>query len=105
MYQLDYRKYAEISREAAAEACVLLKNDNHVLPIPESEKISLFGRIQYETYYCGSGSGGLVNVPYVIDINMGIRKQREINPELEELYCEWIEANPFDVGEGWAKEP
>lgn len=65
---LDYKKYAQKAREAGTEGIVLLENSNNVLPLVD-EEITVFGRTQYDTIYCGTRSGGLVNVPYVISIN------------------------------------
>ena len=56
------------SREAAAEGIVLLKNDRNALPLQDGAKISVFGRIQFDYYKSGTGSGGLVNTTYVISI-------------------------------------
>lgn len=52
-----------VSRQAAAEGIVLLKNDDQALPIEPSQVLSLFGRCQMDTYRSGTGSGGAVNVP------------------------------------------
>lgn len=102
--QLDYKKYAETSREICADSCVLLKNDN-VLPIKKDEKISIFGRAQMELYYCGTGSGGMVNLPYVTQLNDTLSKKRDVNQDLVEHYRNYINENPFDKGVGWAQEP
>ena len=53
---------AELSRQAAAEGIVLLKNDG-VLPLSADSTVALLGRAQFDTVICGEGSGGLVNVP------------------------------------------
>lgn len=51
----------DLSRIAATEGIVLLKNDQQVLPL-QNVKINVFGRIQTNYYKSGTGSGGLVNV-------------------------------------------
>ncbi len=104
MYTLDYREYSAKIREVSAESCVLLKNEN-TLPIQKDEVISLFGRSQIETYYCGTGSGGMVNIPYLVNLVDGLSSKRKINEELLELHREFIEKAPFDRGQGWAQEP
>lgn len=106
-FTLDYEKYADLARQAAAEGCVLLKNEKEALPIKAGETVSVFGRIQFTYYKSGTGSGGLVNVPYVVSILDGLKacSKIRINRELEEVYREWIRENPFDTGEGWAQEP
>ncbi len=105
MYTLDYSKYSEKIREVCAESCVLLKNENDTLPIKKEEIVSIFGRSQIETYYCGTGSGGMVNIPYLVNIVEGIREKRKINEGLLSLHTDFIQQHPFDKGEGWAKEP
>lgn len=106
-FTLDYAKYALLARQAAAEGCVLLKNENGALPIQKGEKVSVFGRIQFTYYKSGTGSGGMVNAPYVTGILDGLKACGEISvdEELEAVYKGWIAENPFDMGEGWAQEP
>ncbi len=103
--ELNYKEYQAYARQMSAEGCVLLENRAHTLPIRQGERVSIFGRIQIETYYCGTGSGGLVNPPYVVSIQEGIRQQCAINEDLAEIYRNWLEAHPFDMGKGWAQEP
>ena len=67
-YVIDWDKYAALARKAAAEGIVLLKNDNQALPLKEGGKLSVFGRIQFDYYKSGSGSGGMVNTKYVVGI-------------------------------------
>lgn len=95
-------------RKAAAEGAVLLKNENHTLPLKKDEMISVFGRCQFDTYRSGTGSGGAVNVPYAVNIMEGMRDSGDftINEEVVKVYEEWLQENPFDNGGGvWAGEP
>lgn len=102
----DWKEYAKVARETVAEGCVLLKNDK-VLPIKENEKVAVFGRIQMHYYKSGTGSGGMVNAPYVVGILDALKESPEISidEELLQVYEEWVEENPFDKGVGWAAEP
>ncbi len=87
-----------LARAAAAEGAVLLKN-NGVLPLKENETVSLFGRIQIDTFFVGYGSGGDVNAPYKISYLEGIENcpKIKINTELAEVYKKWCTKNPvFD---------
>ncbi|RAK04165.1 beta-glucosidase [Halanaerobium saccharolyticum] len=105
--KLDMKKYAAISRQAAAEGCVLLRNEEQALPIKRGEKISVFGRIQFDYYKSGTGSGGLVNTEYVVGILDALKANNELalNQDLIDIYEEWVKDNPFNHGEGWAQEP
>ena len=106
-YILDWKQYISRARQAAAEGCVLLANDNHALPLKKGTKVSVFGRIQLHYYKSGTGSGGKVNVSYMHGILEGLREsgQVELNEDLLALYRKWDEAHPFDTGDGWAREP
>lgn len=100
--------FAEFSRKVAAEGAVLLKNEAQVLPIQQSENVSVFGRTQVNYYRSGTGSGGSVNVVYTTNLLDGLRakSQIKVNEELAATYEKWIEQNPFDNGGGgWAAEP
>ena len=60
---IDWKKYAILARQTAAEGAVLLKNDKETLPLKKGTVVSVFGRIQLSYYKSGTGSGGLVNPP------------------------------------------
>lgn len=99
---------AVCSRKAAAEGVVLLKNENDVLPFRKDECISVFGRIQYDYYRSGTGSGGAVNAPYTRNLIDGFRETPDLclNEELASIYRTWICRHPADDGGGvWAGEP
>ena len=105
-FVIDWGKYAEIERRAAAEGIVLLKNENEVLPLKEGERISVFGRIQFDYYKSGTGSGGMVNTKYVVGILDALKEENlYLNDDLEQAYRIWLKDHPFDVGKGWAQEP
>lgn len=106
MRKLDWDKYFETAVELIAEGNVLLKNDNEALPLKKGEEVSVFGRIQRHYYKSGTGSGGMVNVPWIIDIAEGLEKEGiKLNARLEEVYREWEKENPYDLGEGWGGTP
>lgn len=82
-----------LCRQAAAEACVLLKNDG-VLPIGNGE-ISVFGRCQFNYFFCGYGSGGYVKAPYKISpAEAFLAKGANMNAELLATYRSWISKHP-----------
>ncbi len=106
-YQIDWAHYAALARQAAAEGCMLLKNDRQALPLKKDERVSVFGRIQFDYYKSGTGSGGAVNTRYVTGILDALKNCPDItvNEELEAVYRDWTAEHPFDKGAGWAQEP
>ena len=52
-YKLDLEKYAALARQASAEGCVLLENENQALPLNQGEKIAVFGRMAFRYYKSG----------------------------------------------------
>ncbi len=95
------------SKYAASEGMVLLKNDQNVLPII-NKKVAIFGRIQFNYYKSGTGSGGLVNAKYVQSIIEALLNNPRItiDNKIYNLYKNWILENPFNEGDGsWASEP
>lgn len=105
MYKLDYKNYAQLARKAASEGIVLLRNRNKVLPIKKGKKIALYGRGQEDTIYSGTGSGGQVNIPYLVNIREGLEQYFELDAYLLKTYEKWLQENPFNPGVGWANTP
>ena len=105
--ELNWSEYIETARLAAAEGAVLLKNDRDVLPVKKGSTVSLFGRAQFDYVKCGTGSGGLVNVPYVVNYYDGVKACEDLKlyEPLSDIYRKWIGEHPFDKGGGWAQEP
>ncbi len=97
----------DLSRIAAVEGIVLLKNEKDVLPL-QNVKVNVFGRIQTNYYKSGTGSGGLVNVDYTTSIIEALLENPllEVNKNLLNTYIEWEKDHPFNAGSGmWASEP
>jgi len=89
--QPDLALSAQISREAATEGMVLLKNDNSVLPLSAHAKIALFGNSSYDLIAGGTGSGD-VNKKYVVSLNEGLADAGfELDPSLKQTYVSFIE--------------
>lgn len=88
--QPDLKANAQVSREAAAEGMVLLKNENQTLPIKSGKKVSLFGNTSYELIAGGTGSGD-VNKAYTVSIEEGLSKAGfEPNSELKSIYTKYV---------------
>lgn len=106
-HRLDIEKYAEIARQAAAEGCVVLKNDKQTLPFRKGDKVAVFGRCAFYYYKSGLGSGGLVNTRYVVSIMDALKACKDISLEesILHIYQEWIQENPVDEGHGWGTVP
>lgn len=105
--ETPYIPLSETARKVGAEGSVLLENKGDILPVKKGQIISLFGRTQIDYNKSGTGSGGLVNAPYVINILDGILENKDLtlNMELVDTYKKWLIENPFDKGTGWATEP
>ena len=103
---LDWDKYLKTASQVVSEGIVMLKNEHQALPLKPSEEIALFGRIQFHYYKSGTGSGGMVNVSKVTNIVDGLQESGiKLNQELLDVYHKWDNENPFDLGDGWGKEP
>lgn len=103
---LDWDKYLKTAAQVVSEGIVMLKNEHNALPLKPDEEIALFGRIQFHYYKSGTGSGGMVNVSKVTNIVDGLQESGiKLNQELLDVYQKWDNENPFDLGDGWGKEP
>lgn len=70
------KKHIDLSRRAATEGMVLLKNNNGILPLSPGKKIVLFGRGQID-YIKGGGGSGVVSSDYTRSIYEGMRIKAE----------------------------
>ena len=66
------KEHITLSKNAAKEGMVLLKNDRDVLPMPEGARIALFGKGTID-YVKGGGGSGDVTVPYIRNICQGFQ--------------------------------
>ena len=69
-------KHIRLSREAAAEGMVLLKNKEGVLPLRPGARIAVFGRGQVDFIAGGLGSSA-VKSPYVQTIVQGLEEKEQ----------------------------
>lgn len=87
----DLKAHAEISRRSALEGIVLLKNDNHTLPMVSGKAVDLYGVASYDFISGGTGSGN-VNEAYVISLKEGLEAAGlSVSPEIEKIYMDYID--------------
>jgi beta-glucosidase len=85
----DLKAHAVVSREAAAQGMVLLKNSG-TLPLAAGAKLALLGNSSYNTITGGTGSGD-VNEAYSISLRQGLRDAGLVTEAaLAEAYAGYI---------------
>lgn len=85
----DLEAHAAVTRNAASEGMVLLKNENEALPFKGIATVALFGVSSYETIAGGTGSGN-VNKPYVISLDKGLENAGiALLPQLADYYSKY----------------
>lgn len=104
---LDYQAYENTAARMAAEGCVLLRNEGNALPFIKGTRLAIYGRIQSKEYISGTGSGGMVNIPFRLNLRDVLRESAEVSvdDELMRLYDTWEETNPYEEPIGWGKAP
>lgn len=70
-------EHIQLSRQAAAEGMVLLKNNKKILPFAKGTRLALFGKASVD-YVKGGGGSGDVTVAYVRSLQEGLEiKEKE----------------------------
>ncbi len=93
-------EHIELSKKAATEGIVLLKNDG-TLPLLSSDSVALFGKATIE-YIKGGGGSGDVHCPYIRNIFDGFSKKEEENKiriykPLVEFYKDYVKRESVNV--------
>ena len=87
------KEHIALSRRAAAEGSVLLKNEKGILPLEKGAKVALFGKASVD-YVKGGGGSGDVTVAYVLDLCRTMEeKQAEGKVSVYRPLCEFYREN------------
>ena len=94
------KEHIELSKKAATEGIVLLKNDG-TLPLHSDNTVALFGKATIE-YIKGGGGSGDVHCPYIRNIYEGfLTKENEnkisIYKPLAEFYKDYVKRESVNV--------
>ena len=87
------QEHIDLSRKAATDAIVLLKNDHDLLPLAKGTKVAVFGCGQID-YIKGGGGSGDVHVAYVRNIYQGLKEKQgsvEVFDALSLFYQDYVE--------------
>lgn len=86
----DLKAHAQVARDAAAEAIVMLRNENSALPLKGNEKVALYGIGSIDFVAGGTGSGN-VNKAYVVNMVEGLKNAGfEVDENLVNYYNSYI---------------
>lgn len=72
-YAIDFEKNHKIARKAAAESAVLLKNNDSLLPLLETDSVAVIGALAKKIRYQGSGSSH-INPPKTVSFVEAMKK-------------------------------
>ena len=72
------QKHIALSRKAATEGMVLLKNEQKVLPLPKGARVALFGMASAD-YVKGGGGSGEVYTEYCRNLCEGMKIKQDEN--------------------------
>jgi beta-glucosidase len=97
---------AEKARLLAEEGVVLLKNDENLLPFSEKTRVAVFGRVQFDYFCVGYGSGGDVNMPYKTSFAEALEEDNlNFDKKLYNYYKSECESKPIPKNCVWGRWP
>ena len=85
------QEHIQLSKEAAKEGMVLLKNEGNLLPLKKGSRIALFGKGSFD-YVKGGGGSGDVTVSYVHNLYDGLKLLSD-TVQLYEPLCDFYRSN------------
>ena len=88
------KEHIALSRKAAREGMVLLKNEANALPLQRGCRVALFGKATID-YVKGGGGSGDVTVPYVRNLYDGFAEiigEESVFPGTVEYYRDYVSA-------------
>lgn len=90
-------KHIALSKQAAAEGMVLLKNDGGLLPFADGTRLAVFGKAQID-YVKGGGGSGEVHSAYVRNIYDGLNRIGRVRvfDKLSRFYEDYVNAEYGD---------
>ncbi len=80
------KAHRELSKNAAKEGMVLLKNEEKLLPFVKGAKIAVFGKASFD-YVKGGGGSGDVTVDYITGLSDGFAQMKQYVTVYDELSC------------------
>ncbi len=89
--QPDLKKNAQISRSAAAQGMVLLKNEAQALPLAKGNHVAVFGNYGYKLIAGGTGSGD-VNKAYKVTLAQGLTNAGfDVDKDMADSYTAFLD--------------
>ena len=86
------KEHIALSRNAAKEGMVLLKNENDLLPFAAGTRLALFGKGTFD-YVKGGGGSGDVTVSYIVNLYEGLKSLNEkisVDEKLADYYRDYV---------------
>ena len=99
-------EHIALSRQAAREGAVLLKNNGNLLPLAPDARVALFGKGSFD-YVKGGGGSGDVTVAYVKNLYDGLKEEGiSLYEPLSDFYRDYVERR-YEAGDvpGLMAEP
>ena len=92
------QSHIALSRQAAQEGAVLLKNDGGLLPFAPDTRVALFGKGSFD-YVKGGGGSGDVTVAYVRNLYDGLKGEGvPLYEPLSDFYRDYV-AGRYEAGD------